>query len=38
MVQSQSQTPGIVVMGGSGRMGRMLIDVVQASPIVALWG
>lgn len=38
MVQSQSQTPGIVVMGGSGRMGRMLIDVVQASPNCRLVG
>ena len=30
--------PGIVVMGGSGRMGRMLIDMVRASPECRLVG
>jgi 4-hydroxy-tetrahydrodipicolinate reductase len=32
------ETPGLVVMGGSGRMGRMLIDVVQASDACRLVG
>ncbi|MCK0167859.1 4-hydroxy-tetrahydrodipicolinate reductase [Jannaschia sp. S6380] len=32
------QTPGIVVMGGSGRMGRMLCDLIQSSEAAHLVG
>lgn len=38
MAETSSNGPGIVVMGGSGRMGRMLIDVVQASDACHLVG
>jgi len=30
------EVPGIVVMGASGRMGRMLVETVQASPVMRL--
>lgn len=38
MAEITANGPGIVVMGGSGRMGRMLIDVVQASNACRLVG